>query len=350
MTRDQFISLFFLALLIFVIWEIFNIFAPFSRALFWSAILAFGFYPLYEKIKIRLAPHETLAAALMTAIIFLLVVPPVIFLILNVTAQAIELYQSATSYVREGKLEDLIEHVRSLGFVRNIEERVLQWEPLKQQTADWILNTSRELGNFTASQVGIITKNVFFVLLNVVLMFFLIFIFLKDGRKIYEFLYRIAPLEENNKRSIFRQINETLSAVIRGQLLTSLTQALVAGTIFWILGLPIPIFFAAATFITSLVPVLGAASVWVPLCIYLVMLQQYVRAAVLFFFGLLVISLIDNLIKPALIGEKTKLPYFLLFFGILGGLKLYGLMGIFLAPVVLSLFFALVKIYQEKYL
>jgi predicted PurR-regulated permease PerM len=82
--------------------------------------------------------------------------------------------------------------------------------------------------------------------------------------------------------------------------------------------------------------------------IYLLSIHEPVRAAILFIFGVLVISLLDNVIKPAVIGEKTKLPYFLLFFGILGGLKLYGFMGIFVAPVVLSLFFALIQIYQEK--
>ena len=210
------------------------------------------------------------------------------------------------------------------------------------------MNTSKAIGNFAAAQAGALTKNIFLVGLNLFLMVFLIFIFLKDGPKIYDFIYQIAPLEERNKKSIFNQMSGTLAAVIRGQLLTSVTQALSAGLIFWVLGLPLPILFASATFLTSMIPVLGASSVWVPLVIYLVTLQQYHRAAVLFVFGVLVISLIDNLMKPALIGEKTKLPYFLLFFGILGGIKLYGLMGIFLAPVVLSLFFALVKIYQEK--
>ena len=181
-------------------------------------------------------------------------------------------------------------------------------------------------------------------------MTFLLFIFLKDGEKIYRFIYEIAPLERKNKQPLFGQINDTFSAVIRGQLLTSLTQALVAGVIFWFLGLPLPVLFAAVTFITSMIPVVGASAVWLPLVVYLLTLGQQGRALVLFVFGVLVISLIDNLMKPALIGEKTRLPYFLLFFGILGGIKLYGLMGIFIAPVILSLFFALVKIYQEKYL
>jgi len=350
MTREQFISLFFIALLIVVIHQICLIFSPFFRAIFWSGILAFGFYPLYGRLRRALKPRETLAAFLMTLGIFLLVVPPVILLAINLTGQAVDLYQGASAYIREGRLEQLVEQIRSIALVQRIEVSLFQWEPLKQNVADWLLNSTRAIGNFAAAQAGTVTKNILLVALNTVLMTVLLFIFLKDGEKIYQFLYDIAPFEEKNKKSLFKQVNETFAAVIRGQLLTSLTQAVVAGFVFWILGLPVPILFAALTFLIALIPVLGASGVWFPLVIYLVTLQQYGRAIVLFFFGTLVISLIDNLMKPALIGEKTKLPYFLLFFGILGGLKLYGLMGIFIAPVILSLFFALTKIYQEKFL
>lgn len=350
MTRDQFISLFFIALLIVVIYQVCLIFSPFFRAIFWSGILAFAFYPLYERVRESLKPRETFAAFLMTLVIFLAVVPPVIFLLINLAAQAVELYQTAADYVREGRLERLIDQIRSVGFVQRIESQVLQWEPLKQSLSDWLLRTTRSIGDFAAAQAGTVTKNLFLIGLNTFLMTFLLFVFLHDGEKIYQFIYDIAPLEEKNKRSIFRQVNETFSAVIRGQLLTSFTQAVVAGIAFWLLGLPLPIFFAALTFFVALIPVVGASAVWLPLVVYLVTADQPVKAVILFFFGTLVISLIDNLMKPALIGEKTKLPYFLLFFGILGGLKLYGLMGIFIAPVILSLFFALIKIYQEKYL
>ena len=156
-------------------------------------------------------------------------------------------------------------------------------------------------------------------------------------------------MQEKNKKPVFFQINETFAAVIRGQLLTSLVQAFVAGVIFSFLALPVPLFFAVVTFITTLIPFLGAAAVWLPMTIYLIFMQSYVKAVILFLLGVFVISLIDNIIKPALIGERAKLSYFLLFFGILGGLKIFGIMGLFLAPVILSLFFALVKIYLEEY-
>ncbi len=350
MTREQLISLFFLALLVFVIYQIALIFSPFFRAIFWSAILSFAFYPVYERVKPLFGKHQTLAAVVMTLVIFLMVVPPVILVIVTVAGQAIEFYQSAVIYVRDGGLEKLIEQIRLWPFVQKVETGILQWEPLKESATEWILKGSRAVGNFAAAQAATITKNAFVVALNVVLMAFLLFIFLKDGGKIYDFIYQIAPLEDKNRKSIFKQVNETFAAVIRGQLLTSLTQALVAGTVFSFLGLPVPVLFAALTFLAALIPVVGASAVWLPLVIHLVIGQHHVKAIILFVFGALVISLIDNVMKPALIGEKTRLPYFLLFFGILGGLKLYGLIGIFLAPVVLSLFFSLIKIYQEKYL
>ena len=101
MTRNQFISFCFIALFLFVVYEIFLILSPFFRALFWSAILAFAFYPIYENLKRMLKLHETLAAILMTLVIFLVVVPPVVILVTNLTGQAIELYQAATAYIRE---------------------------------------------------------------------------------------------------------------------------------------------------------------------------------------------------------------------------------------------------------
>ena len=347
MKRDQFVSIFFIALLVFVVYQVVLIFSPFFKAIFWSAILSFAFYPLYKKLQYRIS-SEVPAAIIMTVLIFFIVIPPLVLLFVNLTTQTIELYQAVLDYIRAGGLERLIDQVRSIGLIRNIEAQILEKEFLKENTTVWLLNSSRNIGNFAAAQAGTITKNLLFVFLNMMLTIFVIFFFLKDGQRIYDFIYQVVPISEKHKKLVFERINETFSAVIRGQLLTSFTQAFVAGIAFWFLGLPVPIFFAAITFIGAMIPIVGASAVWFPLVIYLVTLNQTTKALVLFLFGVLVISLIDNIMKPALIGEKTKLPYLMLFFGILGGLKIYGLMGVFLAPVVMSLFFALVGIYKTK--
>lgn len=351
MTRNQFLTIFFLALLIFIFYQVVLLFSSFLHPIFWAAILAYAFYPVYLPLK-RAFPEKqqnTLAPIVMTFLLLLFVVPPLVILIVNLTGQAIELYQSVTTYIREGKLEQLIDQIRAFPAIQKLETGVLKWDPIKENATTWLLTSSRSLANFAIAQAGTITKNIFLLMMNVVLVFFFVFIFLKDGDKIYRFIYQTTPMEEENKRSIFTQISETFAAVIRGQLLTCVTQAILAGIIFWGLGLPAPLFLALATFFTSLIPVAGAGAVWVPITIYLFVTQAYLKGVIMLLLGVFGISLIDNLIKPAIIGEKTKLPYFLLFFGILGGLNLYGIMGVFLGPVILSVFFVLVKIYQEKF-
>ena len=347
MKKDQFVSLFFIVLLIFVVVQVFFIFTPFFEAIFWSAILAFAFHPLYLLLR-RWIRNDTLTSLTMTLLIFLAVIPPVIFLLINMVEQTVELYQAASDYVRQGGIEKLIEHLRTTQPIQNIQEKLISWEPFTRQASGWLLNTVKTMGNYAASQTASITKNILFIILNVSFMAFFIFIFLRDGEKIYDFIYQIAPLEEKNKKQIAVRVNEAFSAVIRGQLVTALTQAILAGFIFWILGIPVPLLFATLTFFTSMIPVVGAGSIWLPWVIYFFISHQTAKAVTLLIFGGLVISLADNILKPALIGEKTKLPYFLLFFGILGGLRVYGFMGVFLAPVVLTLFFTLVKIHQEN--
>lgn len=350
MTRDQFISIFFIALLVFIVYQIFHIFSPFVKAIFWASILVFACYPIYAKLLKTLKGRSILTSALMTLALFLIIVPTSILIAYNISGQAIELYQSASNYVREGRLNELVEQVKTNTVFQRLTLGVFQFEPIEQSLSDWILNAARSIGNFAVIQASVLTKNVFLVILNILLTFVLVFVFFKDGEKVYQFVYQIAPLEKSSKKSIFAQINETFSAVIRGQLLTAVAQASIAAIVFWILGIRLPLFFAALTFFTSMIPILGASAVWLPLVAYLVIQGENMKAGILFAFGVLVISMVDNIMKPALIGERTKLPYFLLLFGILGGIKIYGLVGIFIAPVVLSLFFALVKIYEEKYL
>lgn len=350
MTREQFISVFFLALLGFVVIEVFKIFSVFYRAMFWAGILAFAFYPLHERLRKMFRLNRSFSAAIMTVVIFLVVIPPVLFILGNLMNQAIEVYQSVSDYVRNGGLEQTIERVREIPIVHEMENKVFQWEPVKESVAAWVFSSAQKVGNFGAVQIGQITKNFLFVVLNLFLTFVLVFVFLVEGDRIYRFFYEVAPLEEKNKRYIANLVNETFAAVIRGQLVTSMTQGIVAGVIFWLLGLPVPAFLGAATFLSTMIPVAGASFVWVPLVIYLFVAGSYAKAVILLILGALFISVIDNVIKPALIGEKTKLPYFLLFFGVMGGIKMYGLMGVFIAPVVLALFFALIRIYQQKYL
>jgi len=350
MKREQLISVVFILVLVYVAWQIFSIFSVFNNAILGAAILAFLFYPIQNFFLKRFPKQEALISVLLTVIIFLIVIPPFVILIFSLSSQIIELTQSVYQFVQKGGIEKLVLEIQNHQWFQNLNSQITDWAPIQKTATDWLLSSAKNLGNLTALEVGSITKNIFVIVLNLFFMGVLVFVFLKDGPKIYNFLYQIAPFEEKTKRTISDQIIGTFEAVIRGQILTSFAQAVIAGAIFYAVGIRAYLFFGVLTFILSMIPVTGAATVWVPLSIWLFFTGFKIQAIILAVAGTTIISLVDNVIRPAVIGEKTKLPYFLLFFGILGGLAVYGFVGVFIAPVVLSLFFALVKIYREEYL
>ncbi len=350
MTRNHPASVFFLALFLGIFLQTAVIFSPFIPVIFWAALLAFGFYPLYQTFLRRLRCGENLAALVTMLCILLAVAPLSLVVVFHLSAEVTGLIQKIADFVTEGHLKELFQKVYSLPVVKSLEDRIFSSRFLERNLDEWTLNLTRSLGNFTLHQFGVISRNIFYFVLGFLVTMLLVYALLRHGQNINQFIYEITPLEENDKKAIFHQVKETLSAAIHGQIVGALAQSVSAGLVFYFLNLPVPLFIAAATFLSSMIPVVGASIVWVPFVVYLAVTQHYAKALLLLLLGTLVISAIDNILKPAIIGEKTKLPYSLLFLAILGGMKVYGFMGIFVAPVVLSLFFALIKIYREKYL
>ena len=346
--RKLIISIFFFALLLFVIYQLLYIFSPFFNAVFWAAILTFAFYPLYQ-FFLKLFKQRTLAALATTFSIVLFVIPAGFYVLQNSVKQTIELYQEARTYVRGRGLEDLLIALQHFAWFQTFQQKVFASDLIKETLSNTLLGATHSLASLTTAKLTAFTRHIPFIIFNVFLVVFLTFFFTRDGEKIYRFIYELTPLEEKDRKAVFAKLNDVFSGVIRGQLLTSFTQGILTGVTFFFLSLPAPFFFGFVTFITSTIPITGASTVWVPFAFYLAITHQTAKAISLFIIGTFVISLSDNLLKPLLIGEKTKTPVFLLFLGILGGLRAYGVTGMFLGPVFISLFFALVKIYQEQY-
>ncbi len=350
MKRKQLISIFFIVLLVYILFHVLLILSPFLQPIFWGMIIAFAFYPLYEKTLRWTNQNHNLSAALITCLVLLIFTPLVILIIAMAIRETVHFYEWLGQFIQNGDAEKLIQKIHNHAIVKKIENsHLFQWETFGAELKVWMTNSIGMFGNSLLKNVTLLTKNTIQVLLSFFLTFFLVFFFLRDGRKTLRFIFEITPLDENNKNEIFAQLSETFAAVLRGQLFTGLAQAAILGIVFWILHLPLPIFFAALAFLAAMIPIIGASAVWVPFAVYLFLTQDYPRGIALLILGVLVISGVDNVLKPMLIGQKAKLPYSLLFLGILGGIHVYGVMGVFLAPALLSLFFVLVKIYREKF-
>ncbi len=346
--RKKIILVFFFALLLFVVYQLLRIFSPFFQTFFWGAMLSFAFYPVYQFFK-KLLKNETFAAFVTTAAIVLAVFPPTFVVFTNLLGQTLEFYKEVHGYVKGGGVESLLQTIQSYGWFQIVQEKVSTSDLSQGTLSDLLLKATKMLANFATAQLASITKNVFLIPVNVLLIVFFLFFLIRDGEKIYRFIYELTPMEENDRKAVFSKINDVFSGVIRGQFFTSIMQGILAGLSFFFLRLPAPLFFGVATFFTSTIPITGASTVWVPCAAYLFLTHQTHKALILTLIGIFVISLSDNILKPIVIGKKTKIPVFLLFLGIFGGLRVYGVIGIFLGPVFITLFFALVKIYQERY-
>jgi predicted PurR-regulated permease PerM len=342
--QKQIVVIFFFALLIFVSWQLVAIFSPFLQAFFWAAILSFAFYPLHLAIRKRIG-RPVLASLLTTFIVIGVVILPSLFVLINLITQTLEIYQ----YLSRGGLTQIMDTVRNVGGLQASYERLMHYEWVAAYLRDIPYRMTRVFGDASTAFFATATKNTLLIIFNFCVTLFMIFFMTRDGEKVYKFIYEITPFDDKDRRMIFAKMNDTFASVIRGQFLTSLAQGTLTGLTFLFLGLPAPYFIGFVTFVSSLIPVIGASGVWIPFTLYLLIQQEFTKGITLLVVGTLVISLADNFIKPALIGERIKMPPFLLFFGILGGLRLYGMMGMFLGPLLMTLFYVLVTIYRDKY-
>lgn len=349
MQREQFVSYFFIGLFVFILYQLALIISPFFTAIFLAAILAFAFYPLYTlALKIRRV-RSWLAALLTTLVVVLIVVLPATFLLISLMQEAVELYQRVSRSISAGELDLLVTNIRQALSTEWVQKLWTKWGPVEQNVTETVLRAARSIGNTSALQLAALTRNVFGWIFNFLLITILLFFFFRDGKYLHDMVFQLLPLSEKTKKTLSSKMSETFAAVIRGQLVTSMVQAILTGLTFWFLGLPLPFFFGFVAFLASMIPITGAATVWIPTTIYLFATQEISKAVALLVIGTFGISLSDNILKPILIGEKTKLPIVLLFLGILGGLNLYGFTGLFIGPVVIALFFVLLDIYQKEY-
>jgi predicted PurR-regulated permease PerM len=214
---------------------------------------------------------------------------------------------------------------------------------LNQTIADNISKLGKEM-------VGKITKgatNVITISLDFVFMVFSIFFFLRDGP---EFLSRVRdymPFSEEQKDRLVKQIRDIVISTIYGGVAVAIVQGTIAGFAFLILGISNPVVWGLATSIASFVPLLGASSIWVPAMLYLFLTGAILKGIALAIIGLFGISLIDNILKPIIIGSRTKMPILVIFFSVLGGIKLFGLIGLIMGPLVIALFVSVIEIFRS---
>ncbi len=316
--------------------------------LLWGVALAILFYPLHRKILRLVHGRTSLAATISTALSIAIVIVPAALLVFNLVAEVQDLwprienvvgdnaYQQVSEWLEDSPLRSVVHW--ALGPQAGTGPEVLEEEVRK---------AALSLQVFLLEQLRKITRSVpaFLIKLGITLVTF--FFFLKNGPGWSKQAQRGLPLAQEHSARLFRIAEQTINAVFRGVVLTAATQAALGGLGYWVAGAEVPILLALVTFIAALIPFVGPVFVWLPVSIGLLLTGKTWAAIGLAVWGTCVVSLVDNVLRPWLIGREIQLPLLWLFLAIVGGLKLFGFLGVLVGPAALSLAVACFRIYME---
>lgn len=302
----------------------------------WAAILAYITWPIYQAILRTFAHRHNLSALTMTTLLSVVIGVPFIMAIFLLQHEGRNLYLNLQRQIFTGgiNLPDFFQNIPIIGkeMLRFVEQLNAHPEDLARTIRNWMQG---HIG-YGRVVLGEISRNIFKLTLAILTLFF----FYRDGTFILDQV-RMALNKVIGYRvhGYLHAIGETTRAVVYGVGLTALAQALLAGLGYWVVGVPNPVVLTFATFLLALVP-FGTPLAWGGVCIWLLSQGQTWEAAGMAAWGLGAVSWIDNIIRPLVISGATKIPFLLIMFGVLGGLASFGMVGVFIGPVILAILLA----------
>jgi predicted PurR-regulated permease PerM len=341
-----FILILFFASLFFYLF--YRILSPFLEPILWAVFITIVSYPVYTKLRRSLKQRGILSAVVMTALVVLIFVLPVSFLIFSLANEVVEGYQSVEEMIKTGRLQSFMTHL--------MESPVFKWPLARLQlSADlsqldiegFLLKNLKQITTFMFSQFSIILKGLSGFLIGFLLTLLSLYYFFKDGHRLFETLKEALPIRPKERDLFVSRFRQMVSATIYGGLLVAIVQGILGGLAFWILGLPSPVLWGTAMGFLSLIPIGGTALIWVPTSIILLIQGAFAKGIILLAIGVFVISMMDNFLRPLLVGARTKIHPLLLFFSVLGGIQAFGMIGLVAGPLVATLCITLVEIYSR---
>ncbi len=326
-----------LACALYVCWQILQ---PFLSVLLWAVVLAVVFAPAHARIEQRVATPG-LAAAISTLLVIVTILGPVTFITIAVVNEARGV--AATLGAHDGPWFDLQSPLvgpllRWLSGYMDVSQ-LQSPEFLREKLQAWS-------GSLAVGTLGLV-GGVLAAVVQVFLVVFTLYYLFRDGRTIVGAAYEIVPLEQVQMNDVFARTRDVIAASVYGVVMISAIQGALGFFIFWALGLPSALLWGVVMFFLSMIPMAGAFLVWAPAALYLAAAGFYVKALVLVVWGILVVGSIDNVLSPRLIGKRTRMHELLIFFAVLGGIQLFGVLGVVLGPVVIAVTLALFAIVRE---
>jgi predicted PurR-regulated permease PerM len=318
---------------------------PFYGAVFWAVILGILFAPMQRQLQLKFGWQRNLTSLLTLSICLVIAILPVIVLSFFLVQEGTAVYKSIESgeldiagYVSQFKhsLPPYFQHLLDrfgMGELNGLREKIIK---------------SAMTGNeFVATQAFSFGQGTFEFIVSFFIMLYLLFFFLRDGADLARKVRTAVPLEEHQKRRLQLKFNRVVRATVKGNLVVAITQGALGGAIFWFLDIPSALIWAVLMAFLSLLPAVGAGIIWAPVAAFFLFTGAIWQGVTLALFGVFVIGLVDNVLRPILVGKDTKMPDYMILISTLGGMAIFGLNGFVIGPLIAALFLSSWAIFLE---
>ncbi|MGE0384384.1 MAG: AI-2E family transporter [Gammaproteobacteria bacterium] len=348
--RRVLFAAFFFGVFAFLVYQLLHVLSPFFGPLLAAIIIALVFAPVQARL-IRRGVGPGLAASVSTIVALATIIVPFLLLgwvlireSVSVVPAVRDWLASQPQWLSSSQPLPMPEPLAELA--RGLQEIVNRWAvDVRAILADAVRSLGNTITDFGAATV----RSLLFVILDLIVLVLALYYFLRDGAGIVDWITDLVPMEAQHKRMIVERLAQTISAIVRGTFITASTQGALTGLGLAVAGVPFPVMLGIAAALLAVVPFVGASLVWLPAAIYLYATGEVVAAVGLFAWGAAVVGLVDNFLRPVVVGERANLPILLLLLAVLGGIQVYGVIGALFAPLLVALFLAFVRIYREQY-
>jgi predicted PurR-regulated permease PerM len=311
---------------------------PFGGAVFWGVVLAIVFAPVYRWLLKKTNQKPNLASFLTLLLIIVIVILPLTLVAVSLVDQI----ASVVEMIRSGELTVGMFFSKVMAalptWLVNLLDRfnLTSLASLQQKLTAAASQISQTLA-MQAINVSLYTVD---FLTSLCIMLYLLFFLLRDGAALSAKIRTAVPLSRKYKQRLFNNFTTVIRATVKGNILVAIAQGALGGLAFWFLDVRAPLLWAVLMAFLSLLPAIGAALVWAPVAIYFLATGSVMEGVGLIVWGVVVIGLVDNILRPVLVGKDTKMPDYIVLFSTVGGMALFGLNGFVIGPVVAALFIA----------
>jgi predicted PurR-regulated permease PerM len=312
---------------------------PYYGAVLWGVIAAILFLPVHRRLTRMMRGRNGLAAVTTVILTVFLVILPLMVVASSLAVEAAALYTN----IQSGRLD--------LGqYLKTIVEAAPAWlddlfATFELTNLDAVRNGLSRFLQALVSRALLLGQSTFEFFVSLGVMLYLLYFLLRDGAGLTQKIKKAIPLRETQRDALFERFAVVAQAIIRGTLLVAVVQGALGGLIFWVLGIHAPVLWAVLMAFLSLLPAVGSSIVWFPVAVYLLLSGSIWEGLVLILFGMLVIGLVDNLLRPFLIGKSTSIPDYVVLISTLGGISVFGLNGFVVGPMVAAMFIAVWDIF-----